>query len=96
MYLSADDVSSWTWPQTILILGIGLLAIVFFMAILAAFVESRKTRVVAKQEGDLRQLVGRYEKLAENSLDAQQRVAADMSELRTRAAAIEHILRTVE
>jgi hypothetical protein len=51
---------------------------------------------VAKQEDDLRQLVGRYEKLAENSLDAQQRVAADVSELRTRAAAIEQILRTVE
>jgi hypothetical protein len=44
----------------------------------------------------MRQLVRRYEQLAENSLDAQQRVAADVAELRSRAASIEQILRTVE
>jgi hypothetical protein len=38
----------------------------------------------------------RYEHLAENTLDAQQRVAADVSELRSRTASIEQILRTVE
>ena len=47
-------------------------------------------------DGDLRQLVSRYEKMAENSLDAQQRVAADLSELRSRTVAIEQILRTVD
>ena len=51
---------------------------------------------MAGQEDALRQLVGRYEQLAENTLDAQQRVAADVSELRSRAASIEQILRTVE
>ena len=58
--------------------------------------ELRKTKIVAGQEDDLRQLVRRYEHLAENALDAQQRVAADVSELRSRTASIEQILRTVE
>jgi hypothetical protein len=63
---------------------------------MAAFVELRKTKLVAGQEDDLRQLVRRYEHFAENALDAQQRVAADVSELRSRTASIEQILRTVE
>jgi hypothetical protein len=63
---------------------------------MASFVELRKTRMVARQEDDLRQLVRRYEHLAESTLDAQQRVAADVSELRSRATSIEQILRTVE
>jgi hypothetical protein len=40
--------------------------------------------------------VRRYEQLAETTLDAQQRVAADVSELRSRTTSIEQILRTVE
>ena len=56
----------------------------------------RKTKIAERQDDDLRQLVNRYEKLAETTLDAQQRVAADVSELRSRAASIEQILRTVE
>jgi hypothetical protein len=40
--------------------------------------------------------VSRYEQLAETTLDAQQRVAADVSELRSRTTSIEQILRTVE
>jgi hypothetical protein len=40
--------------------------------------------------------VKRYEQLAENTLDAQQRTAADVAELRSRAASIEQILRTAE
>jgi hypothetical protein len=63
---------------------------------MAAFVELRKTKLVAGQEDDLRQLVRRYEHFAENALDAQQRVAADVSELRSRTTSIEQILRTVE
>jgi hypothetical protein len=97
MYLSADDVpNSWPWSQVILVLGIGLLGFMLFVAIVASLIEVRKTKIVAKQEDDLRQLVTRYERLAETTLDAQQRVAADMSELRSRASSIEQILRTVE
>jgi ABC-type phosphate transport system auxiliary subunit len=62
----------------------------------ASVLEFRKTRIVARQEEDLRQLVRRYEQLAENTLDAQQRVAADVAELRSRASSIEKILRTVD
>jgi hypothetical protein len=52
---------------------------------------------VAAQEEGLRQLVSRCEQLSEKTLDTpQQRVAADMSELRSRAASIGQILRSVE
>ena len=61
-----------------------------------AFVELRKAKIVAGHEEDLRQLVRRYEQFAENTLDTQQRVAADVAELRSRTASIEQILRTVE
>jgi hypothetical protein len=85
-----------TWPGTILILGI-LFAAMFLLGCGAAlFLELRKTKVMARQEDTLRQLVRRYEKLAEGTLDAQQRVAAEVSELRSRATSIEQILRTVE
>jgi hypothetical protein len=40
--------------------------------------------------------VSRYEQLAENTMDAQPRVAAGTSELRSRTASIEQILRTAE
>jgi hypothetical protein len=59
-------------------------------------VELRKTRVAAGQQDDLRQIVRRHEHFAENALDAQQRLAADVSELRSRTASIEQILRTVD
>jgi Tfp pilus assembly protein PilO len=85
-----------TWPEAMIFLGV-LLTILFLIGLgLASFFEFRKTKLVAKQEEDLRQLVRRYEQLAENSLDAQQRVAADVSELRSRATSIEKILRTVD
>jgi hypothetical protein len=96
MYLSAEAMSSWSWPQVILILGLAFLGITIAGGVFAGFMEMRKTKLMSKQDDDMRQLVSRYEKLAENSLDAQQRVAVDMSELRTRTAAIEQILRTVE
>jgi len=85
-----------TWPGAILLLGILTLVTVLVGAGLAAFVELRQTRIKAAQEDNLRQLVHRYEQLAENTLDAQQRVAADVSELRSRTTSIEQILRTVE
>jgi hypothetical protein len=85
-----------TWPEAIIFLGV-LLAAMFLIGIaVAGYLEVRKSRMVARQEGDLRQLVRRYEQLAEGTLDAQQRVAADVSELRSRATSIEKILRTVE
>ena len=77
-------------------LGILLAVTVLIGGAIAAFVELRKTKIVAGHEDDLRQLVRRYEHFAENALDAQQRVAADVSELRSRTASIEQILRTVE
>jgi hypothetical protein len=65
-------------------------------ATMSFFLQLRRTRLVAGQEDQMRQLVRRYEQLAENSLDAQQRMAADVSELRSRTSSIEQILRTVE
>lgn len=77
---------------------IGLIVAVIFLigAAMYVFLEIRKAKIVGGQEDALRQLVSRYEQLAENTLDAQQRVAADVSELRSRTNAIEQILRTVE
>jgi hypothetical protein len=87
---------TFTWPDAAAFLGILLAVTVLIGGAMAAFVELRKTKLVAGQEDDLRQLVRRYEHFAENALDAQQRVAADVSELRSRTASIEQILRTVE
>jgi uncharacterized protein involved in exopolysaccharide biosynthesis len=87
---------SWTWPQVILILGLGLLAFCVFVAIASFIAEHRKQTISAGQENDLRQLVQRYEQLAEKTLDAQGRTAADVSEMRSRLASIEQILKTVE
>jgi hypothetical protein len=85
-----------SWPQVIFLLGALLLAVILVVIVLSTLVEFRKIRFTAAQGDDLRQLVHRFEQLAENSLDAQQRVAADLAELRSRTATIEQILRTVE
>jgi hypothetical protein len=53
-------------------------------------------RISDAQAEDIRQMVQRYEQLAEKALDAQQRAAVDVAELRVRLASIEQILRTVE
>ena len=87
---------TFTWPDAAAFLGILLAVTVLIGGAIAAFVELRKTKIVAGHEDDLRQLVRRYEHFAENALDAQQRMAADVSELRSRTASIEQILRTVE
>ncbi|SDS62372.1 MULTISPECIES: hypothetical protein [Jiangella] len=88
-----DDI---TWPAAMIFLGVVALVIFLVGASMATFLEMRKTRLVAAQEDQLRQLVGRYEQLAETSLDAQQRTASDVAELRSRTTSIEQILRTVE
>lgn len=85
-----------TWPGAIVTIGILMMATILIGGVMAAFLDIRKSKMVAAQEDDLRQLVRRYEQLAENTLDTQQRVAADVSELRSRATSIEQILRTVE
>ena len=91
-----DPLVATTGPEAAVFIGLVVAAIFLIGGALAAFVDLRKTRMVAGQEDELRQLIRRYEHLAENSLDAQQRTAADLSELRTRTTAIEQILRTVE
>lgn len=85
-----------TWPEAAVFIGLLITAMVLIGGGLATWLDLRKTKIVAGNEEDLRQLVRRYEHLAETTLDAQQRIAADMSELRTRTAAVEQILRTVE
>jgi flagellar basal body-associated protein FliL len=88
--------SGTTWPEAILILGIILAVLLLIGGAAATVLESRKLKIAAQQDADLRQLVSRYEQLTEKTLDAQQRSAADVSELRSRTASIEQILRTVD
>jgi len=92
MYL-ADSVS---WPESIAFIGILLFAMFVIGVGTATWIESRKLKTSTAQGDAVRQLVTRYEQLAENTLDAQNRVATDLAELRTRSASIEQILRTVE
>ena len=87
---------TWTWPQVILILGLALVGFMIFIGVISTVVEYRKVKVGADQGEDLRKLVQRYEQLSEKTLDAQQRTAVDVAELRSRAASIEQILRTVD
>ena len=88
--------STFDWPDAVAVLGILLAITVLIGGAMAAFVELRKTKIVAGHQDDLRQLVRRYDHFAENTLDTQQRVAADVAELRSRTASIEQILRTVK
>jgi hypothetical protein len=85
-----------TGPEVAAFIGVLVAAVLLIGGAMATFLEFRKPKIMAGQEDALRQLVSRYEQLAENTLDAQQRVAADVSELRSRTASIEQILRTVE
>ena len=94
MYLGT--VAAFGWPDAVALLGVLFAAMFLIGASMAFFIELRKTRLTAAQEEDLRQLVRRYEQLAENTLDTQQRVAADVSELRSRTTSIEKLLRTVD
>ncbi|MBT8228267.1 MAG: hypothetical protein HKP61_03955 [Dactylosporangium sp.] len=93
-YLSAEDTA--TWPEAMIFIGMLITAVLLIGGAMASFLEFRKTKLLAAKEEDLRQLVRRYEQLAETTMDAQQRAAADVSELRSRTASIEQILRTVE
>ncbi|MBE1589070.1 hypothetical protein ACFPOI_34730 [Nonomuraea angiospora] len=85
-----------SWPAAIFSLGV-LLVVGFLIALFAVgMFEMRKAKLDALRADDLRQLVRRFEQLAENTMDAQQRTAADLAELRARTTSIEQILRTVE
>jgi hypothetical protein len=84
------------WPESIAFLGLIIFVMFLIGVSLASWLEFRKTKIASAQDEAVRQLVNRYEQLAANTLDVQQRIAADVSELRTRTAAIEQILRTVE
>jgi len=85
-----------TWPNATIILGAMIVVIILIGGAFSTYLDLRKAKLVSGQEDSLRQLVARYEQLAEKSLDTQQRIAADLAELRTRTTAIEQILRTVE
>jgi hypothetical protein len=93
MSLSAE---AFSWSESIAFIGLLVFVMFLFGASAATWLDYRKTKLTANQEDAMRQLVSRYEKLAETTLDAQQRVAADVAELRSRTASIEQILRTVE
>ena len=88
--------SSLSWPDTVALLG--WLGFVLFVVggAFAGWLELRKVKIAAAQEDTMRQLISRYEQLAVSTLDTQQRVAADLSELRSRTVSIEQILRTVD
>ena len=87
---------TFTWPDAAGVAALALAAVALVGFAVAGFVQLRTAKIRAGQDEDLRQLVRRYEHLAENTLDAQQRVASDLSEMRSRTASIEQILRTVE
>jgi putative ABC transport system permease protein len=68
--MDLGTVAAFTWPDAAALLGILLAVTVLIGGAMAAFVQLRKTNIVAGQEEALRQLVRRYEQLAETTLDA--------------------------
>ena len=92
--LSADGAMS--WPEMILFMAVLIVAGFLIALVILGVFETRKAKLAASQADDLRQLVRRFEQLAENTMDAQQRTATDLAELRSRTASIERILKTVE
>lgn len=87
---------TWSMPAGILIIVLAAFAFGVFAVLIDAFLKLRRIGVTDAQAEDRRQLISRYEQLAEKTLDAQQRAAVDVAELRVRLASIEQILRTVE
>ena len=85
-----------SWPEAIIIIFVIFMAVVLYGGAKDRHYKLQKAQITADREQDLRQLVSRYEQLAETTLDAQQRVAADVSELHSRTTSIKQILRTVE
>ena len=84
------------WPEAAIIIFLVFMAVVLYGGAKDRRFKLHKAEITAGREDELRQLVDRYEQLAATTLDAQQRVAADVSELRSRTTSIEQILRSVE
>ena len=87
---------SFSWPDAAAVTALSLAVVALVGFAVAGFVQLRTAKIKAGQENDLRQLVSRYEHLAESIFDAQKRAASDLSEMTSRTASIEQILRTVE
>jgi len=85
-----------TWPAATVVLVVIIVAFFAYAGFTDRRFKLQKAQITAEREEQLRQLVARYEQLAATTLDAQQRVAADVSELRSRATSIEKILSTVD
>lgn len=101
MYLAAEPVliaaeEQIKGPEVAIAIALLAAIVLLIGGAAATWLEFRKTKIDTAQADAMRQLVTRYEQLAENTLDAQQRTAADVAELRSRTSAIEQILRTVE
>jgi hypothetical protein len=85
-----------TWPAAIVFIFLVFMGVVLYGGAKDRRFKLQKAQITADREQEMRQLITRYEQLAETTLDAQQRVAADVSELRSRTSSIEQILRSVE
>lgn len=85
-----------SWPVASVIIFAIFMAVVLYGGATDRHFKLQKAQITADREQEPRQLVTRCEQLTETTLDAQQRVAADVSELRSRTTSIEQILRTVE
>ena len=72
MYLMATE-QSFSWPDAAAVAALSLAVVALVGFAIAGFVQLRTSKIKAGQEDDLRQLVSRYEHLAENTFDAQQR-----------------------
>ena len=88
--------TDFSWADAVAFGVLLTVALVLIAIAASVYVQLRKARIAADRLDDYRQLVRRYEQLAEGTLDAQQRVATDLAELRARSGAIEQLLRTVE
>jgi len=98
-YLSVEEAPQpWSEVVFVAIFGFGTILLSFTAALLLVrwFIDYRKTKLLAGREEQYRKLVDRYEQLASSTMDAQQRAATDLAELRTRVAAVEQIMRTVD
>ena len=95
MFLMAAQ-QSFSWPDAAAVTALALAAVALVGFTIAGFVQLRTSKIKAGEADNLRQLVRRYEHLAENTFDAQQRTATDLSEMKSRTVSIEQLLRTVE
>jgi hypothetical protein len=87
---SGEDIV--TWPEVMAF----FVLVILVGGLIAAGLDIWKTKRQIGQDTAVRELVNRYEQLASSTMDAQQRTATDVAELRSRAASIEQILRSVE